>query len=673
MNQLADQTSPYLRQHKDNPVDWRIWSEATLAEAARRDRPILLSIGYAACHWCHVMAAESFSDPRIAQLMNTLFVPIKVDREERPDIDAIYQNALALLGQQGGWPLTMFLTPKAEPFWGGTYFPPGPRHGLPGFPDVLRAIAAAYHDEPEKVAKNAGALAAGLARLAAAQAPEAITNATIIATAAKLGQLIDPAEGGFRGAPKFPQAPTLALLWRAYKISGEAGFRDAVCLSLDRMSQGGIYDHLGGGYARYATDARWLVPHFEKMLYDNAQLIELLTLAWQETRKPLYAARVAESIGWLEREMATEGGAFGAALDADSEHVEGKFYVWSAEEIEAVLGAEAALFAQHYDVRPEGNWEGHTILNRSALPDLMDQGIEARLAAARAKLLQARAARVRPGWDNKVLADWNGLAIAALARAAQAFECPAWLLRAETVFGFVAGMMQPEPGRLLHSWCDGQSHPGTLDDYASMSRAALALYQATGRTAYLQAAESWVAHATAHFADTAQGGFFLTADDTPALITRPRSVQDHATPSGNGVMMEVLALLWHLTGQSGYAEAAARQMEAFSGEVSRNAYGVGSFLSGVDTLINARQIVIIKGQGIEALLRVVHETSLPAATLQVLSPGAALPAAHPAVGKTRRLDYGAGAGEAATAYVCRGQTCSLPVTEPAALAALLSP
>ena len=378
-NRLGEETSPYLLQHRDNPVHWQPWGEATLAAAKAADRPILLSIGYAACHWCHVMAHESFENPAIAARMNELFVNVKVDREERPDLDQVYQHALALMGEQGGWPLTMFLTPEGEPFWGGTYFPPEARWGRPGFPQLLEAISEAYRAKRDDVAKNVTALRDALQRLGQPEPGGALTRGRLDPIAERLLRETDQINGGIGTAPKFPQCGIFELLWRAWQRTRQPAYRDAVVKALDAMCQGGIYDHLGGGFARYSTDARWLVPHFEKMLYDNAELVDLLTLVWQETKNPLYRQRVEETLGWVEREMMTTGGGFASSLDADSEHEEGKFYVWSKAEIDAVLGTRAALFNRHYDVTSEGNWEGRTILNRIASPELADDATEARI------------------------------------------------------------------------------------------------------------------------------------------------------------------------------------------------------------------------------------------------------------------------------------------------------
>ena len=364
-NRLGEETSPYLLQHKDNPVHWQPWGPEALAVAKAENKPILLSIGYAACHWCHVMAHESFENPQIAGRMNELFVNIKVDREERPDLDAIYQHALALMGEQGGWPLTMFLTPDGEPFWGGTYFPPEQRWGRPGFPQVLEAMSNAYVQKRDDVAKNVVALREALQKLGRPERGGGIGRDALDRIAERLLRETDQLHGGIGTAPKFPQTGVLELLWRAWKRTGQPPYRDAVVKALDAMCQGGIYDHLGGGFARYSTDARWLVPHFEKMLYDNAELVDLLTLVWQETKNPLYRERVDETLGWVNREMVTPEGGFASSLDADSEHEEGKFYVWSEAEIDQVLGERAGLFKRLYDVTPEGNWEEKNILNRS--------------------------------------------------------------------------------------------------------------------------------------------------------------------------------------------------------------------------------------------------------------------------------------------------------------------
>ena len=666
-NLLGAETSPYLLQHRDNPVHWRSWGAAALAEAKAADKPILLSVGYSACHWCHVMAHESFEDEETAALMNALFVNIKVDREERPDLDTIYQRALALMGQQGGWPLTMFLTPEAEPFWGGTYFPLEPRFGRPGFKEVLHLIEETYRNDHEKVDKNRTALVEALQGLASSRPGEAVTDGQAENMARTLLREVDGRHGGIGGAPKFPQCSMLELLWRSYRRTGSLLMKTAVVLSMERMCQGGIYDHLGGGFARYSTDERWLAPHFEKMLYDNAQLLDLLCHVWQDAGEPLFAARAAETVAWVLREMRTEEGAFASALDADSEGEEGKFYVWDEAEIDEILGADAAYFKAVYDVGPGGNWEGKTILNRLLPPGTEGAPDEARLARMRAVLFARRAPRPRPGWDDKVLADWNGLMIAALANAAGVFGEPAWLDAAREAFDYVAGPMAAGE-RLRHSARHGRSKEVEfLDDYAEMARAALMLAEASGDDAYVTRARGWVAILDAHYWDAAEGGYFYAPDDAEASISRTKTAHDSATPAGNGTIVGVLARLHYLTGEGAYLERAEALVKAFSGELERNFSPLATLTNNSELLRRAVQVVVYGARddaGTQALLDAVFATSLPNRVLAQLAPGEALPLGHPAFGK------GLCEGKPA-AYVCVGPVCSLPVTEPAGLRAAL--
>ena len=663
-NRLGEETSPYLLQHKDNPVHWQPWGAETLAAAKAEEKPILLSIGYAACHWCHVMAHESFEKPEIAARMNELFVNIKVDREERPDLDSIYQHALALMGEQGGWPLTMFLTPDGEPFWGGTYFPPDQRWGRPGFPQVLEAMSNAYAQDRDKVAKNVVALREALQKLGRPERGGAIGRELLDGIAERLLRETDQLHGGIGTAPKFPQTGVLELLWRAWMRTRQPPYRDAVVKALDAMSQGGIYDHLGGGFARYSTDARWLVPHFEKMLYDNAELVDLLSLVWQETESPLYRERVDETLGWVSREMVTPEGGFASSLDADSEHEEGKFYVWSETEIDHVLGERASLFKRFYDVTPEGNWEDKNILNRSKMAERADDQTERELADCRALLLGAREHRVRPGWDDKVLADWNGLMISAMANAGVVFERPQWIDTARRAFDFVRGKMTGADGRLLHGWRAGRArHPANVDDYANLCRAALALHEATGEEGFLSQARNWLAVLDRHYWDEAGGGYFFAAKDTEGLIARAKTAADSAVPAGNGTLVGVLTRLAILTGEEAYRRRAEAIVEAFSGEVARNFFPLATLLNNVELLEKPAQIVIVgerKDPLFEGLLHAVYNVSLPNRVVLTLPPGASLPVGHPAHGK------GLVDGKPA-AYVCEGPVCSLPVTDPQAL------
>ena len=658
-NRLARETSPYLLQHKHNPVDWWPWSTAALAEAKRSNKPILLSVGYAACHWCHVMAHESFEDLATAQVMNDLFVNIKVDREERPDIDQIYMAALHHLGEHGGWPLTMFLTPDAEPFWGGTYFPKTSRYGKPAFVDLLREVERVFRQEPQSIEQNRSALMARLAESARPKGRVVIGQPELDRAAHQIAAMIDPVNGGMRGAPKFPQPMMLEFLWRAGQRMQDRRYFGAVELTVARICEGGIYDHLGGGFSRYSVDESWLVPHFEKMLYDNALLLELLALAYQRSANDLFRARARETVAWLAREMTTPEGAFCASLDADSEGEEGKFYVWSLAEITAVLGQDdGEFFAAHYAVTPQGNFEGHNILNRlKHLPRSMED--EARLAPLRAKLLAARTPRVRPGLDDKVLADWNGLMIAALANAGVIFAEPGWLEMAARAFLFIDARMA-HGDRLGHSWREGKLLvPGLASDHAAMIRAALALYEATGEAAYLERALAWQATLDRHYANPDNGGYFLTADDARDLVVRPSATTDDATPNPNAVAAQNLIRLAVFTGQHAWREKADRLLEGIMASAGENIFAHLALLNAIDLRLRAVEIVVTgEGEGADALFAAARR--LPFLDRMVLRASHALPASHPAQEKIK-------AAAGAAAFVCVGETCSLPVTQPQAL------
>jgi uncharacterized protein YyaL (SSP411 family) len=664
-NLLRHEASPYLLQHKDNPVHWRPWGPAALAEAKAAGKPILLSVGYAACHWCHVMAHESFEDAVTAEVMNRLFVSVKVDREERPDIDQIYMSALHALGEQGGWPLTMFLTPDGEPIWGGTYFPPTARYGRPGFRDIMEEVARLFRDEPEKIAQNRDYLQTQLRQQPAADDVPADRHLLDLGSD-RLLSLMDTEHGGTRGAPKFPQAGLLELLWRASIRTGDARYRDAVLLTLREISAGGIYDHIGGGFARYSTDARWLVPHFEKMLYDTAQLVELLTYAWLATGDPIFKARIEETIAWLKREMTGEHGAFYASLDADSEGHEGRFYVWTRAEVLDVLGPEeGALFADAYDISEAGNWEGFSIPNRTGKATLPADD-ETRLSAARATLLTRRATRVRPATDDKILADWNGLMIAALAFAGASFARPEWIAMAERAFGFVLDTMG-QGGRLAHSWRDGKSvRPGLASDYAATTKAALALHAATLDSKWIATAESFAAAVRSHHWDDGAPGYFLSADDAEALIVRPRAATDEATPSATSLMVQNLIRLWRLTGTDAYREDVDAILAASGGAIAANLFATTGLLNALDLRLGAIDVAIVRPAGADAsaLIDAARRRWSPNLVLSLHNDVAALPPTHPASGKVA-------VNGQATAYACRGETCSLPVTTAAALVLLL--
>jgi uncharacterized protein YyaL (SSP411 family) len=654
-NRLAGETSPYLLQHKSNPVDWWPWGTPALDEAKRNNKPILLSVGYAACHWCHVMAHESFEDEATAQVMNDLFVNIKVDREERPDIDQIYMSALHHMGERGGWPMTMFLTPAGEPFWGGTYFPNTSRFGRPAFVDVLRHVARIFREEPQNVEQNRAALMTRLAETARPQGHVTIGTAELDRAAEQIGGMMDPVHGGLRGAPKFPQTMALEFLWRAGVRTGQARYFNMVELTLERIAEGGIYDHLGGGFSRYSVDEHWLVPHFEKMLYDNAQLLELLALVHQRSGRELFRQRAQETVAWLDREMTTEEGVFSASLDADSEGEEGKFYVWSRDEVADLLGPDAEFFAARYDVTPEGNFEGHTILNRlKGLPRNMED--EKRLAPLRRKLLAARAKRVRPGLDDKILADWNGLMIAALVNAGVLLDEPDWVQRAARAFMFIDAKMS-HGGRLGHSWRAGRLLiPGLASDHAAMTRAALALFEATGEAEYLQQAMEWQATLDRHYADARTGGYYLTANDAEGLVLRPSSTADDAISNPNALLAQNLVRLALYSGQGAWRRQADKLFDGLLPIANENLFMHLGLLNALDFRLRAAEIVVVgSGAQADALTAIaLKQPFLDRAVLRAHS-AAALPPAHPVQAKIAAVSE-------AAAFICVGETCSRPVT-----------
>jgi hypothetical protein len=672
-NRLSQESSPYLRQHKDNPVDWYPWGPEALARAKAEAKPILLSIGYAACHWCHVMAHESFENEATAGLMNAHYINIKLDREERPDLDAIFQAALALMGEPGGWPLTMFLTPDGKPFTGGTYYPPQPRYGRPAFPTVLTEIARIWREEP---ARALGTQATLLPHLEQALNPADEGDLSIPAlndAAARLLQGIDPVHGGLSGAPKFPNVPVLELLWRAYCRTGNPAFAQAIETSLIHMCQGGLYDHVGGGFARYTVDATWLTPHFEKMLYDNAQLVGLLSLVWLKTKSPLLKARVEETVGWLIREMRVEGGGFASSLDADSEGHEGRFYVWTQDQIENILGAEeASIFYSAYGVSASGNFEGKTILNRLGALELKDEAHEARLKSCRERLFAARSARVRPARDDKVLAEWNGLMIKALAEAGAAFGRPDWITAARLAFFQITN--QSIDNKRLFRTTGGAAGglPGLAEDYAEMIAAALALTEATGETVYLGRAKAWE-HALVQDFAAAGGAFHQSPVDAVDVFVRSRTIYDNAVPPANATMLANYARLYALTGDSNYRERGEAIVRLFAGVALRTPRGTASFLNAFEQIAEPLTIWIAgskeeaqasvpKSTG--ALALVAFACPQPNRMVGWIATRSTIPEGHPAHGKVALSDQ-------PTAYVCRGPVCSAPVSDPAALAEML--
>jgi uncharacterized protein YyaL (SSP411 family) len=666
-NRLSLETSPYLLQHKDNPVHWMGWSEQALQEAKERDQPILLSVGYAACHWCHVMAHESFEDPVTAGLMNQNFINIKVDREERPDIDRIYMAALHSLGEQGGWPLTMFLTPDALPFWGGTYFPPETKYGRPSFRHVLTEISRIWQQERNKVTQNADAISTALQQPRYAAGPNQLSPAEIFQAADVIINAIDPQYGGLKGTPKFPQAPIFSFLWEVYLRNRNEKARDAVLTTLTQISNGGIYDHLAGGIARYSTDHKWLAPHFEKMLYDNAQYVSLLTRAWLKTGNPLFARRTEHTIEFVLREMTGESGCFTSSYDADSEGEEGKYYVWSRAEIQTLLTPEEfEIFQAAYDVTPSGNWEDHTILNRThdTTPDTPES--EKILASARAKLWAARSKRIPPQHDDKILADWNGLFITALAEASLAFRNKAWTDAATLAFSEALNLFWKD-GRLLHSHRAGSTrHEGIADDYASLIAAALALHALTGDAAYTTKARELAAALEDNHWDTAEGGFYHASQKHTTLPIKSRTIEDDATPNANSVMIKNYNNLYHLTGNDSYKITAEKITEAFAAVAASNPFAAPGQLKNVLVLQDTIQLVLTNDANPaqnELLLLALKHTGLDAA-IHVTGANSNLPKNHPAHGKSAN-------NSKPTLYICRGMTCANPATDTAETLAAL--
>ena len=661
-NRLANETSPYLQQHAANPVDWYPWGEEALERARREDKPLLLSVGYSACHWCHVMAHESFEDPEVAAAMNRLFVNVKVDREERPDIDQIYQTAHQMLAQRpGGWPLTMFLSPDGTPFFGGTYFPKSSRYGLPGFADLLERIAAIWQEKRAEIGQQNAQLRSAFARTVPSGGGHRseFDAAPIKAALDSLRENFDPRFGGFGGAPKFPHPTDLELCLRAWANDGDRSALDMARVTLSRMCDGGIYDQLGGGFCRYSVDAQWAIPHFEKMLYDNGPLLGLLADAWLATGEARFAQCAEETAGWIMREMQSPEGGYYSSLDADSEHEEGKFYVWDREEAQALLDEqEYAVMAAHYGLDDSPNFENRHWHLRVARPLAADGG--ASLASARAKLFAAREKRVRPGRDEKVLVSWNSLAIRGMAHAGRVFGRPAWLESAGRALEFIRARMWRD-GRLLATYKDGRAHLNAyLDDYAFLIAALIELLQARFSLAELEFAEELAEVLLDQFEDREAGGFYFTARDHERLIHRPKPGHDNATPSGNGVAAWALGRLAALTGEDRYARAAERTLELYLPTMRDHPAGFGAMALALEEAIVPPTLLVLRGEP-EALADWSAQLArefLPDAQVVAIPNGVSgLP---PALDKPQRP-------EPVNGWLCRGVTCLPPMSDLASL------
>ncbi len=668
-NRLADETSPYLLQHADNPVDWYPWNPDALQRAVDEDKPIFLSIGYAACHWCHVMERESFEDPETAALMNEHFINIKVDREERPDIDSLYMQAVISLTGHGGWPTSVFLTPEGKPFFGGTYYPPEPRHNLPSFKQVLREISRAWREDQDQILKTAGNLSTSIATTPALQ-PSAgeLDPAALDRAAESLFNIYDWTHGGWGGAPKFPLPAVVGFLLRRHSRKADPLARDMATHALLSMAQGGIRDHLAGGFHRYAVDRRWLVPHFEKMLYDNALLAQAYLNAWQITGEQQYRDVAEETLRFLLRDMRHPEGGFYSSLDADTEGEEGRFYVWTFDDLRSALPDvdQLSLFAAAYGATEDGNFEGRNVLFRAKVDSTLAEefqldaeNVRQRLTDARQFLLETRQQRQSPSLDDKVLASWNGLLLSTLAEAARALDDENYLEAAQTLAAFMLEQMTVD-GKLMRSWRLGKArHVAYLQDHAALGMGLLALYQTDFNARWYQSAVHQAEEILASFADP-KGGFFDTRDDHEPLLARPKSIQDSPTPSANTLATHLMLQLAALSGEGRYAEVAEASIRAMQDDASRYPSSFAGWLSALDFALGPQLQLALVGQPGEPDFRSLAETVqgrfLPRL---VIAGGTAGATGHPALLANREAIE-----DQATAYLCQGFTCNLPTTSP---------
>ena len=669
-NHLIHETSPYLLQHAHNPVDWYPWSDEALQKAKTENRPILLSIGYSACHWCHVMERESFEDEKIAALMNDLFVNIKVDREERPDLDEIYMNAVQMLTGRGGWPMTVFLTPEGKPFYGGTYFPPEDRYGVPGFPKILQGVANAYREKPHEVERSVGQILTGLQRMSLSTESQQSFSSDIIAQSVeRLTQAYDADHGGLGKAPKFPNVGVYELFLRHYHRSKANRFLDMVTHTLTKMAQGGIYDHLGGGFHRYSVDEKWLVPHFEKMLYDNAQLVRIYAQVYCVTGEPLFKQVVDETMTYLMREMLHSEGGFYSTQDADSEGEEGKFFVWTEAEITRILGEESSeIFCRIYDVTEEGNFEEKNILHPILTLEQASKffrrdlkAIESLVADAKMKLFQEREKRIKPFRDEKILTSWNGLMLSGLAEAIKISGRPAYLEAADRTVDFIFTNMFRD-GRLLHTYKDGTGKIlGYLDDYAFLAAGLLDLFEATLNRMHLDRAVKLAETMLDEFWDEAGAGFFYTGRAHEQLIAQSKPIFDASIPSGNAVATQVLLRLYHYTETENYLKSAERILRAYYDTMENQPFGFAHMLAALDFYLQKPKEIVLVGDKKDPktaeLLTKIHSLYVPNMTLQLASPEESLEKISPLLAGKKQI------AAKPTVYVCHNFTCSRPVVE----------
>lgn len=650
-NRLIDETSPYLLQHAHNPVEWYPWSDEAFEKARTEDKPVLVSIGYSACHWCHVMEHESFEDAEVAAIQNEQFISIKVDMEERPDVDQIYMNFVQITTGRGGWPMNVFLTPDKRPFYGGTYFPPSPRYGMPSWRQILLSIAEAYRERRDEIEHSANDIVGELRRISAVESSSGLSTDILDSAFTSFSRTFDAANGGFGGAPKFPQAMSLEFLLRYHHRTGDEHALKMVTHTLDKMACAGIYDQLGGGFHRYAVDAIWLVPHFEKMLYDNAQLVRVYLHAYQVTGKERYKRIAVETLEYIMREMLDASGGFYSAQDADSEGEEGKFFVWTQEEIVQILGEDGAYkFNNYYDVTPLGNFEGKNILNvkRSAAPA---PGVD-----SCKKLFAEREKRVKPFRDEKALTAWNGLMLAAFADAARVLGDDDYLRIAERNAKFIRTQLRHD-GRLLRTWKEGTAKlNGYIEDYANVADALVELYQATGKIDYIVEAKRLADAMITEFWDDESGGFFFTSNDHEELIVRNKDFYDNATPSGNSVAADVLLKLAKFTGDERSERFAIATLRLAASQISRHPQGFGRALSALEFHLGETKEVVVVGEKGNELEREIHGKYLPDAIVIMSSE----PESHSKMIPLLK-DRGIIDGKA-TAYVCENFVCQRPVT-----------
>jgi uncharacterized protein YyaL (SSP411 family) len=662
-NNLIHETSPYLLQHAHNPVKWYAWNDEVLTKAKNENKPIFLSIGYSSCHWCHVMAHESFENEEIAKIMNEYFINIKVDREERPDIDDIYQKACQITTGQGGWPLSVFLTPDQKPFYVGTYFPILDSYGRPGFGSILRQLAQAWKEKPQDIEKTASQFIDTLNRLEKVNPSLKLEKGILDEAAINLLQMGDPTYGGFGSAPKFPNAANISFMFRYYKISNISKFNDFALKTLNKMARGGIFDQIGGGFHRYSTDARWLVPHFEKMLYDNALIPVNYAEAYQITKDPFYLEVMKKTLNFVLREMTSKEGGFYSAQDADSEGEEGKFYVWTKKEIQEILGNDSEVFCLYYDVTDGGNWEGNTILcnnlNLSSVAfkfGVTEEQVKSILEKSSEKLLQVRSKRIAPGLDDKILTSWNALMITAFAKGHRVSNEKTYLKAAENCIELIEKHLIQD-GKLLRTYKNGLAKiQGYLEDYAYFANALLDVFEINPNSKYLEQATSLGNYLIDHFWDSEHNSFFMTADNHEKLIIRPKSNYDLSLPSGNSVASHLMLRLYHLTQEKRFLEIATKIMESQATSAAENPFGFGYLLNVIYTYLQKPLEITVLNTKNDEISQFLNKKFLPESILVTIKDKNQLE-------NLSKYPFFAGKKfeDKTSVFVCKDFTCSLPL------------